>query len=75
MAEAPGEVAFIMQSGTGKVHVEQVNGTDVIIALRGCGVIPDEMSLPDQQGRSASVVTLDECDEAALMAGADRYFR
>jgi CRP/FNR family cyclic AMP-dependent transcriptional regulator len=74
MAEDPGEVAYIIQSGTVKVHVDQVDGSDVILALRGPGEILGEMSILDRQGRSASVVTIEECSllrwERAVLVGA-----
>lgn len=60
MAEQPGEVVYIVLNGTVKIHVEQVNGTDVILAILGPGDIVGEMSLIDSSGRSASVVTLEE---------------
>lgn len=73
MADDPGEVAYIIQSGTVKVHVEQADGSDVILALRGRGEIVGELSILDQRGRSATVVTMEECsllrwDRATLVA-------
>jgi len=53
----PGEVAYIILSGTVKVHAEQPDGRDVVVALRGPGEIVGEMSLLDAEGRSASSVT------------------
>jgi CRP/FNR family cyclic AMP-dependent transcriptional regulator len=61
LAEQPGEVAYLILSGTVKIHVEQANGKDVILGIRGRGEIVGEMSLVDRQGRSASVVTLEDC--------------
>jgi CRP/FNR family transcriptional regulator, cyclic AMP receptor protein len=61
LAEQPGEVAYLILSGTVKIHVEQANGMDVILGIRGRGEIVGEMSLVDRQGRSASVVTLEDC--------------
>ena len=61
MAEDPGDVAYIIQSGTVKVHIEQADGSDVILALRGRGELLGEMSILDRQGHSASVVTIEEC--------------
>ncbi len=57
----PGEAAYIIVSGTVKIHAEQVDGRDVVLALRGPGEIVGEMSLLDDGGRSASVVTLEPC--------------
>ncbi|HEY1017174.1 MAG TPA: Crp/Fnr family transcriptional regulator [Herpetosiphonaceae bacterium] len=59
-AEQPGEVVYILLSGSVKIHVEQTDGTDVIIAILGAGDIVGEMSLLDSAGRSANVVTQEE---------------
>ncbi|WP_110514825.1 Crp/Fnr family transcriptional regulator [Herpetosiphon llansteffanensis] len=58
--EQPGEVVYIILSGTVKIHVEQADGTDVIIAMLGAGDTVGEMSLIDSAGRSATVVTQEE---------------
>lgn len=57
----PGEVAYIILSGTVKIHAEQADGRDVVLALRGPGEIVGEMSLLDDAARSASVVTIEPC--------------
>lgn len=59
-AEQPGEVVYIIRTGTLKIHIEQQDGTDVILALLGPGDIVGEMSLIDSAGRSASVITLED---------------
>jgi CRP/FNR family transcriptional regulator, cyclic AMP receptor protein len=59
-AEQPGEVVYIIRSGTLKIHIEQADGADVILAILGPGDIVGEMSLIDSSGRSASVVTLED---------------
>ncbi|MFM8319321.1 MAG: Crp/Fnr family transcriptional regulator [Chloroflexota bacterium] len=69
-AEQPGEVVYLIRSGTLKIHIEQVDGRDVILALLGPGDIVGEMSLIDSAGRSASVVTLEE-SHLIWMDGAD----
>lgn len=61
MVEQAGEVAYLIHRGTVKVSVDQLDGTEVILALRGPGELVGEMSLIDQRGRSANVVTLDKC--------------
>jgi CRP/FNR family cyclic AMP-dependent transcriptional regulator len=66
--EQPGEVAYIILEGTIKVHVEQSDGGDVILAVLGPGEIVGEMSLVDRIGRSASVVTMEDC----MLAWLDR---
>ncbi len=55
----PGEVAYIITSGTVKIHVEQSDGRDVVIALRGPGELVGELSILDNIPRSASVVSLE----------------
>lgn len=57
----PGEVAYLILDGTVKIHVEQPDGRDVIVALRGPGEIIGELSVLDHNPRSASVVTLEPC--------------
>jgi CRP/FNR family cyclic AMP-dependent transcriptional regulator len=60
--EQPGEAVYFILSGTVKVHIEQANGTDVVLAILGRGDTVGEMSLLDSAGRSASVVTLEESE-------------
>ncbi len=55
-----GEAAYIILKGTAKVHVEQSDGTDVVLAILGPGEVIGEMGLLDGQGRSANVMTLEE---------------
>jgi len=57
----PGEVAYIVLTGTVKIHVEQSDGRDVVVALRGPGEIVGELSLVDDIPRSASVISLEPC--------------
>lgn len=59
-AEQPGEVVFIILSGTVKIYMDQTDGSTVILAILGPGDIVGEMSLIDSAGRSASVVTLED---------------
>lgn len=59
-AEQPGEVVYFILRGTVKIHIEQKTGTDVILAILGCGDTVGEMSLIDSAGRSASVSALEE---------------
>ena len=56
----PGEVVYFIQSGMVKVYSPQLDGSEVIIDLLGPGSLVGEMSLLDQSGRSASVITLEE---------------
>ncbi|MBI1761911.1 MAG: Crp/Fnr family transcriptional regulator [Acidobacteria bacterium] len=66
-AEQPGEVVYFIASGTVKVHVEQPDGRDVLIAILGPGEIVGELSVLDCALRSASVLTL----EASQLLWAD----
>jgi CRP/FNR family cyclic AMP-dependent transcriptional regulator len=67
-AEERGEAAYIILSGTVKVHVGSMKGRDVILAILGAGQIVGEMSLADSLGYSATVVTL----EASTFLAIDR---
>ncbi len=68
MVEQSGEAVYFIATGTVKIHVEQVDGADVIISILGPNEIIGEMDLLDNRGRSASVVTL----EPSLMLWMDR---
>jgi CRP/FNR family cyclic AMP-dependent transcriptional regulator len=59
-AEQPGEVVYVILEGSVKVHIEQPDGSDVVLAILGAGELVGEMSLADSLGRSASVVTLEK---------------
>jgi CRP-like cAMP-binding protein len=54
-----GEAVYFILSGTVKVHVEQEDGTDVILSILGPGDVVGEVSALDAGGRSASVITLE----------------
>ncbi|HKX26811.1 MAG TPA: Crp/Fnr family transcriptional regulator [Blastocatellia bacterium] len=58
-AEQAGEVVYLILGGTVKVHIEQADGGDVIVAILGPGEIIGEMSALGQAIRSASVVTIE----------------
>ena len=58
--EQPGEAVYIILAGTVKIHVEQDDGRDVILSILGAGDMLGEMSIIDNVGRSASVVTLED---------------
>lgn len=60
MEEQPGEVAYVILSGTVKIYIEGEEETDVILAVLGHGEVVGEMSLVDSLGRSASVVALED---------------
>jgi CRP/FNR family cyclic AMP-dependent transcriptional regulator len=67
-AEQPGEAVYVILHGTVKIHVEQGDGRDVILAILGAGDLLGEMSLIDSIGRSASALTL----ENSLMLWMDK---
>src|SRR4051795_9193805 len=56
-AEQPGEVVYVLLSGTVKIYVTRTDGREVILAFLGPGDTVGEMSLVDSAGRSANVVT------------------
>ena len=58
--ETPGEVIYIIQSGTVKIKVDQADGKEVIIALLGAGEIVGELSVIDNDSRSADVMTQED---------------
>jgi CRP/FNR family cyclic AMP-dependent transcriptional regulator len=72
--EQPGEVVYFILSGTVKVHVAQEHGRDVIISILGPGECVGEMSLLDQVGRSATVVTIEESEMLWLDRSTFRRF-
>lgn len=62
LSEQPGESVYVVLSGTLKIHAEQPDGRDVVLALLGPGQTVGEMALIDREGRSATVSTLEECE-------------
>ena len=58
-AEQPGEMAYVILSGTLRVHLTDANGEEITLALLGPGEIVGEMALIDDNVRSASVVALE----------------
>lgn len=59
-AEQPGEIAYIIVSGTVKIYTQQADGSTVVLAILGPGEMVGEMSLLENSDRSATVVTLEE---------------
>ena len=71
MAEQTGEVVYFILDGTVKIHLEQADGSEVIISILGRGEIVGEMSALGIASRSASVLTLETstllwCDRATF---------
>lgn len=55
------ERAFILLEGTVKIYVDQLDGSEVILAFLGPGDIFGEMSMVGSGERSANVVAVEEC--------------
>lgn len=61
-----GELVFILLDGTVKIYVDQIDGSEVILAFLGPGDTFGEMSMVGSAGRSANVVTLEQCTCLAM---------
>jgi CRP/FNR family cyclic AMP-dependent transcriptional regulator len=59
--EQPGEVVYVIASGTLRVQVEGEDGSLVILGFLGTGDVVGEMSVLDLAVRSASVVATEDC--------------
>lgn len=59
-AQQPGGVVYVVLDGGVKVHLEQPDGSEVVLAILGAGEVVGEMSLSDSLGRSATVATIEE---------------
>lgn len=57
--DQPGHTIYILITGTVKVQIEQEDGSNVVLAIRGPGDVLGEMSLADSLDRSATVTTLE----------------
>jgi CRP/FNR family cyclic AMP-dependent transcriptional regulator len=64
--EQPGEAAYVILDGTVKIRLEQHDGTELLLGIMRAGEIVGEMSLIDDLGRSASVVTMEDSYLAAM---------
>lgn len=56
----PGELVYLLVDGTVKIFVDQISGSEVILAFLGPGDTFGEMSMMDTSGRSANVVALEK---------------
>ncbi|MDH3743845.1 MAG: Crp/Fnr family transcriptional regulator [Acidobacteriota bacterium] len=68
----PGEVIFVLLQGSVKIYVDQIDGSEVILAFLGPGDTVGEMGLIGSSGRSASVLTLEETVCLAMDRGSFR---
>ena len=59
LMDQPGDRVYFIWAGTLKAHIEQADGTEVIIFIRGPGETVGEMSLIDHTYPSANVVALE----------------
>ena len=62
----PSQALYYLLSGRAKVQRTDAEGKEVILAVLGPGEFFGEMSLIDDEPRSASVVTLSSCDFLAI---------
>ena len=62
----PSQAMYILLSGRAKVQRSDSEGKEVILAVIGPGEFFGEMSLVDDEPRSASVITLESCDFLAI---------
>lgn len=58
----PSQSLYVLLSGRAKVQRSDSEGKEVILAVLGPGECFGEMSLIDDEPRSASVITLESCD-------------
>ena len=70
--DQPGSVAYVIVSGSVKIHLELPGGGQSLLAVLGPGEVVGEMSLVDSLGRSASVRTLEET--TLLWMGRDDFW-
>jgi CRP/FNR family cyclic AMP-dependent transcriptional regulator len=68
-ASQPGEMAYVVLTGTLKVSVVQSSGRELTLALLGPGEIVGELALTDRAARSADVVAL----EPSTLVWIDRH--
>lgn len=62
----PSQAMYVLLSGRAKVQRSDSEGKEVILAVLGPGEFFGEMSLIDDEPRSASVITLESCDFLAI---------
>ncbi len=63
------EVIYLLLDGSVKIYVDQIDGSEVILAFLGPGDTFGEMGLVDSAGRSASVLALEKCACLAMDRG------
>jgi CRP/FNR family transcriptional regulator, cyclic AMP receptor protein len=65
----PGGFVYTLVSGLVKVTRDEINGTRLLLAVRGPGEVIGDVSVLDGGLRSATVTTLDRCETVGLPAG------
>ena len=65
----PGNSMYIILSGQVKVSTYSIEGREVVLALLGKGSFFGEMSLLDEEPRSANVTTMQDCKFANIRRG------
>ncbi len=60
--QQPGEALYFIITGAVKAYVEQYGGAQLALSILGPGDIVGEISLLDDGGRSATVITLEETE-------------
>jgi len=65
----PGNSMYIILSGQVKVSTYSLEGREVVLALLGKGSFFGEMSLLDEEPRSANVTTMQDCKFANIRRG------
>ena len=66
------DAAYLILQGTVKVHVEEADGTEVLLAILGPGELLGEVSLLDGRTPSATVTALDHTECLAMNFSAFR---
>lgn len=59
-AQQTGDGVYVIVRGTVKIHVEQIDGSDVFIEISGAGDVLGEMSVVENAGRSATARAMEE---------------
>ncbi len=67
------DVIYLLEEGSVKIYVDQVDGSEVILAFLGPGDTFGEMGLVDSAGRSANVLTLEKCVCLAMDRGSFQH--
>ncbi len=64
-----GNSLFVIQSGTVKTFLSDENGKEVVLSTQGSGEFFGDLALFDDEPRSASVMTLEQCKVMIISKG------